>query len=197
VTAVSMGYFSPVAARLLVAACTERVRGRERRLAMENFPDGGAGQQGARAADGGAGALGEAGATTVTPPVRGTRVPRVPAPSYPPSGGLAAAAGGGTGTVTGPAGSGLDVPPSSGPSGPADARVPVPPSQPRPPRSGRWPLLSHFAYGPLPEVWGASLPVCAGCWTLTRTVVTYRRPGLVVHDRRPPARSDTCGAGAR
>jgi hypothetical protein len=51
--------------------------------------------------------------------------------------------------------------------------------------------------GPWRQVWGASLPMCADCWNLTRTVVTYRRPGLVIHDRRPPARSDTCGAGAR
>jgi hypothetical protein len=64
---------------------------------------------------------------------------------------MAAAAGGGTGTVTVPAGSGLDAPPSSGVSEPVLARVPVPPSQPRPPRGGGWPLLSHFAYGPLPD----------------------------------------------
>lgn len=51
--------------------------------------------------------------------------------------------------MTGPAGSRLDVPPSSGASEPADARVPVPPSQPRPAGGGGWPLLSHFAYGPL------------------------------------------------
>lgn len=36
-------------------------------------------------------------------------------------------------------------------------------------------------------VWGKSLPLCAGCWDITRTVATARRPQLVIWDRRVPA----------
>jgi hypothetical protein len=38
-----------------------------------------------------------------------------------------------------------------------------------------------------PAVWGKSLPMCGGCWDITRTVATARRPQLVIWDRRVPA----------
>jgi hypothetical protein len=51
--------------------------------------------------------------------------------------------------------------------------------------------------GPWWQVAGTSLPVCGECWNLTRTVVTCRRPGLVIHGRRVAAPSTASRAAAR
>jgi len=38
-----------------------------------------------------------------------------------------------------------------------------------------------------PRSWGCRVPMCSGCWDLTRQVAVEYRPGLVIRDTRVPA----------
>jgi hypothetical protein len=38
-----------------------------------------------------------------------------------------------------------------------------------------------------PESWGRQVPMCCGCWDVTRQVAVTSRPGLVIRDLRVPA----------